>query len=54
VARQSNAFSPHPGFQFCDERRDARLAHRQTLGCRVAIDRKRDAVPVLRELRAEG
>jgi hypothetical protein len=38
VARQSNAFSPHPGFQLCDERHDARLAHRQTLGCRVTID----------------
>jgi hypothetical protein len=38
VARQSNTFSPHPGFQLCDERRDARPAHPQTLRCRVALD----------------
>jgi hypothetical protein len=38
VARQSNAFRPHPGFQFGNERHDARLAHRQTLGCRMTID----------------
>jgi hypothetical protein len=38
VARQSNAFRPHPGFPLCDERRDVRPAHHQTLGCRVSID----------------
>ena len=38
MARQANPFRPHPGFQLCDERRDARPAHPQTFGCRVTID----------------
>ena len=38
MARQANPFRPHPGFQLCDERRDAHPAHCQTLSGRVTID----------------